>query len=114
MYGYEALKKMSAAEVKDSVEKVWTEIVLSSKKKEQVVLPKLDPVEPKKSILGLVIKPAAPSNLKVAFVYDKTLPVQCGHIVMNWGVLICRISLVMRWIAVRSAMSILRQSLLSV
>lgn len=72
VYGYEALKKMSAAEVKDSVEKVWTEIVLSSKKKEQVVLPKLDPVEPKKSILGLVIKPAAPSNLKVAFVYDKT------------------------------------------
>ena len=72
VYGYETLKKMSAAEVKDSVEKVWTEIVLSSKKKEQVVLPKLDPVEPKKSILGLVIKPAAPSNLKVAFVYDKT------------------------------------------
>lgn len=72
VYGYEALKKMSSAEVKDSVEKVWTEIVLSSKKKEQVVLPKLDPVEPKKSILGLVIKPAAPSNLKVAFVYDKT------------------------------------------
>ena len=72
VYGYEALKKMSAAEVKDSVEKVWTEIVLSSKKKEQAVLPKLDPVEPKKSILGLVIKPAAPSNLKVAFVYDKT------------------------------------------
>ena len=72
VYGYEALKKMSAAEVKDSVEKVWTEIVLSSKKKEQVVLPKLDPVEPKKSILGLVIKPAAPSNLKVAFVYDKS------------------------------------------
>lgn len=72
VYGYKALKKMSAAEVKDSVEKVWTEIVLSSKKKEQVVLPKLDPVEPKKSILGLVIKPAAPSNLKVAFVYDKT------------------------------------------
>ena len=72
VYGYEALKKMSAAEVKDSVEKVWTEIVLSSKKKEQVVLPKLDPVEPKKSILGLVIKPAAPSNLKIAFVYDKT------------------------------------------
>lgn len=72
VYGYEALKKMSAAEVKDSVEKVWTEIVLSSKKKEQVVLPKLDPVEPKKSILGLVIKPVAPSNLKVAFVYDKT------------------------------------------
>lgn len=72
VYGYEALKKMSSAEVKDSVEKVWTEIVLSSKKKEQVVLPKLDPVEPKKSILGLVIKPAAPSNLKVAFVYDKS------------------------------------------
>ena len=72
VYGYEALKKMTAAEVKDSVEKVWTEIVLSSKKKEQVVLPKLDPVEPKKSILGLVIKPAAPSNLKVAFVYDKS------------------------------------------
>lgn len=72
VYGYDALKKMSATEVKDSVEKVWTEIVLSSKKKEQVVLPKLDPVEPKKSILGLVIKPAAPSNLKVAFVYDKS------------------------------------------
>lgn len=72
VYGYEALKKMSSAEVKDSVEKVWTEIVLSSKKKEQVVLPKLDPVEPKKSILDLVIKPAAPSNLKVAFVYDKS------------------------------------------
>ncbi len=72
VYGYDALKKMSTTEVKDSVEKVWTEIVLSSRKKEQVVLPKLDPVEPKKSILDLVIKPSTPSNLKVAFVYDKS------------------------------------------
>lgn len=73
VYGYEALKNMSTSEVKESVDKVWNEIVVSNKKKDQTVMPKLDPVEPpKKSLLDLVIKPAAPTNLKVAFIYDKS------------------------------------------
>ena len=72
VYGYESLKQMSAAQVKDSVDKIWNEIILVNTKKDQTVLPKLDPVEPKKSILDMVIRPSGPSNLKVAFVYDKT------------------------------------------
>lgn len=72
VYGYEALKNMTTSQVKDSVDKVWNEIVLTNEKKDKTVLPKLDPVEPKKSILDRVIKPSGPSNLKVAFVYDKS------------------------------------------
>lgn len=72
VYGYEALKTMTSAELKDNVDKIWSEIVLSSKKKEETVLPKLDPVEPKKSLLEKVIKTSGPSSLKVAFVYDKS------------------------------------------
>lgn len=51
VYGYEALKNMTTSQVKDSVDKVWNEIVLTNEKKDKTVLPKLDPVEPKKSIL---------------------------------------------------------------
>jgi basic membrane lipoprotein Med (substrate-binding protein (PBP1-ABC) superfamily) len=71
VYGYGELKNMSAQELADSLDKVWDEIVITNKKKEDIVLPKLDPVEPKKSLLGKIMPAGGPTSLKVAFVYDK-------------------------------------------
>ncbi len=42
VYGYEALKNMTTSQVKDSVDKVWNEIVLTNEKKDKTVLPKLN------------------------------------------------------------------------
>ncbi|MGN0394099.1 MAG: BMP family ABC transporter substrate-binding protein [Coprococcus sp.] len=69
VYGYTALKEMTGDEVKESVDKIWDEILLSSHKKENVVLPKLDPVESKKKLFTK--KPDPSKKLKIAFVYDK-------------------------------------------
>ncbi len=69
VYGYTALKEMTPDEVKESVDKIWDEILLSSHKKENVVIPKLDPVESKKKLFTR--KPGPANKLKIAFVYDK-------------------------------------------
>ncbi len=70
VYGYDALKEMTGEEVKENLEKIWDEILLSSHKKVKDVLPKMDPVEPKKKLFSK--KPDPYKKIKVAFVYDKT------------------------------------------
>lgn len=70
VYGYDALKEMTGEEVKENLDKIWDEILLSSHKKENVVIPKMDPVESKKKLFAK--KPDPAKKLKIAFVYDKT------------------------------------------
>jgi basic membrane lipoprotein Med (substrate-binding protein (PBP1-ABC) superfamily) len=67
VYGYENLKNMTPAEVKANLDKVWDEIHLVGHKKENVITPKLEPVESKKKLFAIT----TPKKLKVAFVYDK-------------------------------------------
>lgn len=67
IYGYQALRNMSAAEMKKSVARVWEEITLQQE--EQPIDLKLDPEAEKKRILPMV---RASKERKVAFIYDKT------------------------------------------
>ena len=59
---------MSYDEVKENLEKVWDEIVLSAQKKNMTIVPKLEPVESKKKLFSIT---TVPKKLKIAFVYDK-------------------------------------------
>ena len=68
VYGYKALQDMSYDEVKENLEKVWDEIVLSAQKKNMTIVPKLEPVESKKKLFSIT---PVPKKLKIAFVYDK-------------------------------------------
>lgn len=68
VYGYQALKEMTQDEVKVNLDKLWDEILLSGRKKEEVITPKLEPVETKKKLFNIK---ATPKKLKVAFIYDK-------------------------------------------
>ena len=67
VYGYKALQDMSYDEVKENLEKVWDEIVLSAQKKNMTIVPKLEPVESKKKLFSIT---PVPKKLKIAFVYD--------------------------------------------
>lgn len=70
LYSYDKLKEMGFDEVKAAVAKVWDEITLSNKKKEETISPKLDPAMPKKKLFNILS--TAPKLLKVAFIYDKS------------------------------------------
>lgn len=83
VYGYQALRRMHAGEMKKSVAKVWEEITLQQE--EKPIDLKLDPSAESKTPVKTVVTKAAskaatnildkvvgPKALKVAFLYDKT------------------------------------------
>ena len=70
VYGYQALRGKTGAEIKKLVAKVWEEITLQQE--EAPIDVKLDPAEKKPNLLTKVLSVAEKKETRVAFIHDKT------------------------------------------
>lgn len=75
IYGYKECLEMSAAQLKEAVEKYWKEFTLIGEPDSQEVLTdpdnKKDPVNVGKNMLRFIL-PSTQKKLKAAFIYDKS------------------------------------------
>ncbi len=70
VYGYDELKTAETADIKKKLTKMWEDVALQSD--EAPIELKLDPSKEKSPSLLSKVFPMAPSELKVAFLYDGT------------------------------------------
>lgn len=71
VYGYPELIDTDEAQIKKNLTKMWEDVALHEE--ETPIELQLDPAEEKKpSVISKVLSPAAPSVLKIAFLYDGT------------------------------------------
>lgn len=70
VYGYDSIKKMTPAEVKENVARIWGEFELLEEEESVELL--MDPTEnaPKKKLIERLM-PSAPKQLKIAFIHSK-------------------------------------------
>ena len=69
VYGYEALRGKTAAEIRGQVTGMWEEITLQQE--EAPIDIKLQPEDRKENLLTKVFSPSEPKHMRVAFVHDK-------------------------------------------
>lgn len=69
IYGYDKLKKQSQQEIKESLSKIWAEVLLKTEQESVELV--MQPVKKEKSIIGKIFT-SGPSKLKLAFVNEKS------------------------------------------